>query len=132
MDPNLAVAAHQSADAGAVAGPPAVKPGAGPLTTYEADLYRELGVPNPQQQVLNTDAAANWDQNRQRVQQQARGIALMSLVDIGAFFAVLLVGFAYVWKRGDLDWVRALSRERAAQPAVPPAILLENEPALSA
>ena len=27
---------------------------------------------------------------------------------------VLLVGFAYVWKRGDLDWVRALTRERAA------------------
>ena len=28
--------------------------------------------------------------------------------------AVLLVGFAYVWKRGDLDWVRAVSAERAA------------------
>ena len=27
---------------------------------------------------------------------------------------MLLVGFAYVWKRGDLDWVRAVSQERAA------------------
>ena len=32
--------------------------------------------------------------------------------DIGVFFAVLMVGFAYVWRRGDLDWVRAVSRER--------------------
>jgi NADH-quinone oxidoreductase subunit A len=30
------------------------------------------------------------------------------------FFAVLLVGFAYVWNRGDLDWVRATSNERSA------------------
>lgn len=30
-----------------------------------------------------------------------------SVIDIAVFFAVLLVGFAYVWKRGDLDWVRA-------------------------
>ncbi len=29
------------------------------------------------------------------------------LIDIAVFFVVLLVGFAYVWKRGDLDWVRA-------------------------
>jgi NADH-quinone oxidoreductase subunit A len=30
-----------------------------------------------------------------------------------AFFAILLVGFAYVWHRGDLDWVRAVSAERS-------------------
>ncbi len=28
--------------------------------------------------------------------------------DIGVFFAVLLVGFAYVWRRGDLDWVAGI------------------------
>ena len=27
------------------------------------------------------------------------------------FFGVLLVGFAYVWKRGDLDWIRALTKK---------------------
>jgi NADH-quinone oxidoreductase subunit A len=32
----------------------------------------------------------------------------MAMVDIAAFFGVLLVGFAYVWKRGDLNWVRAV------------------------
>lgn len=36
--------------------------------------------------------------------------------DILIFFAVLMVGFAYVWKRGDLDWVRSLMEEvRAAK-----------------
>ena len=30
------------------------------------------------------------------------------MLDMGVFFAVLLVGFAYVWSRGDLDWVRAV------------------------
>lgn len=38
-------------------------------------------------------------------------LAALSLVDILVFFGVLLVGFAYVWKRGDLDWVRAVSRK---------------------
>jgi NADH-quinone oxidoreductase subunit A len=33
---------------------------------------------------------------------------------MAGFFAVLLVGFAYVWSRGDLDWVRAVSADRAA------------------
>ncbi len=40
-------------------------------------------------------------------------LAKVSILDIGVFFAVLLVGFAYVWNRGDLDWVRAVGRERS-------------------
>lgn len=42
----------------------------------------------------------------------------IGLADILVFFCVLLVGFAYVWKRGDLDWIRALastSRQAADQ-----------------
>ncbi len=42
----------------------------------------------------------------------ARKVALTSFADIGVFFAVLLVGFAYVWKRGDLDWVRSVASQR--------------------
>ncbi len=34
----------------------------------------------------------------------------IGLADILVFFCVLLVGFAYVWKRGDLDWIRALAK----------------------
>lgn len=41
-------------------------------------------------------------------------LARTAVVDMAAFFAVLLVGFAYVWNRGDLDWVRAVAADRAA------------------
>jgi NADH-quinone oxidoreductase subunit A len=40
------------------------------------------------------------------------GLALLATLDILAFFGVLVIGFLYVWKRGDLDWVRAVSQER--------------------
>lgn len=35
-------------------------------------------------------------------------LAWTGFADIAVFFGVLLVGFAYVWKRGDLDWVRGM------------------------
>jgi len=38
----------------------------------------------------------------------ARALARASMIDLGIFFAALLVGFAFVWRRGDLDWVRAV------------------------
>lgn len=38
-------------------------------------------------------------------------VGWISLADILVFFGVLLVGFAYVWKRGDLDWIRALTKK---------------------
>jgi NADH-quinone oxidoreductase subunit A len=47
-----------------------------------------------------------------QLQSAAQDMALTSFADIGVFFAVLLVGFAYVWKRGDLDWVRAMTRQK--------------------
>jgi NADH-quinone oxidoreductase subunit A len=33
--------------------------------------------------------------------------AKIAFWDILIFFGVLMVGFAYVWRRGDIDWVRA-------------------------
>jgi NADH-quinone oxidoreductase subunit A len=62
----------------------------------------------------------------------AASLARLSIYDIGTFFGVLLVGFAYVWRRGDLDWVRAVSRDRAAdvpQPGVP--AVLEQRPTVA-
>lgn len=35
----------------------------------------------------------------------------IGLADILVFFGVLLVGFAYVWKRGDLEWIRAVTKK---------------------
>jgi NADH-quinone oxidoreductase subunit A len=45
----------------------------------------------------------------------ARRLALASMADMAVFFAVLLVGFAYVWYRGDLTWVRAVGGREAAR-----------------
>jgi NADH-quinone oxidoreductase subunit A len=38
--------------------------------------------------------------------------AWVAFVDIAVFFGVLLVGFAYLWKRGDLNWVRSLAAQK--------------------
>lgn len=59
----------------------------------------------------------------------AQTLAYTGFADILVFFGVLLVGFAYVWKRGDLDWVRAMINQakQAATPSLPSA--LGQEPA---
>lgn len=44
-------------------------------------------------------------------------LAWAGVVDVLIFFAVLLVGFAYVWKRGDLEWVRTLSQQSKIGPS---------------
>jgi NADH-quinone oxidoreductase subunit A len=45
----------------------------------------------------------------------ARKLLWIALIDLAVFFGVVLVGFAYVWGRGDLDWVRSTARQRALQ-----------------
>jgi NADH-quinone oxidoreductase subunit A len=39
-------------------------------------------------------------------------MSLLAFIDIAVFFGVLLVGFAYLWRRGDLNWVRSVAAER--------------------
>jgi NADH-quinone oxidoreductase subunit A len=34
-------------------------------------------------------------------------VAWLAFADVAVFFGVLLVGFAYLWRRGDLEWVRS-------------------------
>lgn len=41
----------------------------------------------------------------------AATLGMTGLCDILVFFGVLLVGFAYVWKRGDLEWIRAVAEQ---------------------
>ena len=58
-------------------------------------------------------------------------LAQLAMCDLLVFFAVLLVGFAYVWKRGDLDWVRSMIDQakvtRAAPIPIPaPAVVAPN------
>jgi NADH-quinone oxidoreductase subunit A len=47
-------------------------------------------------------------------QQNASTLAWLAFWEILVFFGILLVGFAYLWKRGDLEWVRSLVAERQA------------------
>jgi NADH-quinone oxidoreductase subunit A len=49
----------------------------------------------------------------------ARQLAWFAFWDILIFFGVLLVGFAYLWKRGDLDWVRSTLAEQTQTTVVP-------------
>jgi NADH-quinone oxidoreductase subunit A len=106
----------------------------GTLTPAASGLMRELGVVDPVTpqsvgeyltptvevaQVLEAgrlaagltpeQALGSWT-----VQQTGSLLARTAVVDMALFYAILLVGFAYVWYRGDLDWVRAVSADRGA------------------
>jgi NADH-quinone oxidoreductase subunit A len=92
--------------------------------TYElrpeaTHLYRELGIPKPTlENVIGKSPGGSprtKDESVAAVAAGARQIALLSFVDIIVFFFVLMVGFFYVWRRGDLDWVRAVSQRRSGQ-----------------
>ncbi|MDA0835780.1 MAG: NADH-quinone oxidoreductase subunit A [Planctomycetota bacterium] len=67
--------------------------------------------------LLNTDAA-NLTSENIIGPDVALQLGWLGFADLLVFFAVLLVGFAYVWNRGDLDWVKAVAdkaRQQAAQ-----------------
>jgi NADH-quinone oxidoreductase subunit A len=99
--------------------------GVAELTPQARGLYRELGIEQP---VLPTPLASGTAEDS--IRESAHRLAGLSIWDIAVFFAVLMVGFAYVWKRGDLDWVRAVTHERAAE--VPPLEKTDvREPALA-
>jgi len=88
--------------------------GSGPrpseLTANTEYLYREMGIRNT---ALPLTVQASATDANTEVRDSFSTLAKFTLIDIGIFFAVLIVGFFYVWKRGDLDWVRAVSEERA-------------------
>lgn len=82
----------------------------------QLQLYRELGAPDGSLSVGSGPAEAglvSGGGHSHLTVDNAQQLVWVSLVDMGVFFIVLLVGFAYVWKRGDLDWVRAVSRQRS-------------------
>jgi NADH-quinone oxidoreductase subunit A len=118
MDPNFAVV--QSTASGAKPASGGEKSGT-ELTPAAAGVFRELSVPLASAPTTTEDVRSSADQ-----------LAKIALIDILAFFAILMVGFAYVWRRGDLDWVRATNEEGPAVDRAPPSMTLEREPALSA
>jgi NADH-quinone oxidoreductase subunit A len=48
-------------------------------------------------------------------------MAWFAFADILVFFGVLLVGYAYLWRRGDLNWVRSVTGSRAQEEQKDPA-----------
>jgi NADH-quinone oxidoreductase subunit A len=75
---------------------------AGQLTENAKSLFTELGVRDLSSVVADNKA----------IEIASKTLAWITLVDIGIFFAILMLGFAYVWRRGDLDWVKAAIDER--------------------
>jgi len=78
---------------------------AAPEATYHALGAAESEVPA---------AAPQTGDSPPPIAGAARRLAIAAMADIALFFGILLVGFAYVWKRGDLTWVRAAGRAPAA------------------
>ncbi|RIK87281.1 MAG: NADH-quinone oxidoreductase subunit A [Planctomycetota bacterium] len=103
------------------------------LSPQATERLRELGVKSPALADLSAEPAGGaavsaeaGAQERSVVQDAARRIAKASIWDIGVFFAVLMVGFAYVWRRGDLDWVRS-TRSHQGEVVERAPVILETE-----
>ncbi len=96
------------------------------LSSIAATRLRELGITDLAAPKLSDEEAAKLGvandpvaRSAAAVHQTARRMALLSFADIAVFFGVLMVGFAYVWKRGDLDWVRATQARKVNDKEAP-------------
>ena len=69
------------------------------LATYEMVTDKKGNTKEVEKAVpIKPDEASAW--------------AMIAFWDILVFFGVLLVGFAYLWRRGDIDWVRAYGHHK--------------------
>ncbi|MEK6249022.1 MAG: NADH-quinone oxidoreductase subunit A [Planctomycetales bacterium] len=72
------------------------------------ELFKEMGVESPQ--LSGTSAATT-------LQKDIREFTYYVYYATLVFFFVLFVGFAYEWKTGAFDWVRAVTRTRGSPAA---------------
>lgn len=58
----------------------------------------------------------------------AHGAGLVAFTELFVFILILGLGLAYVWRKGDLEWIRLRAKETRAQdsPARPPEALEET------
>jgi NADH-quinone oxidoreductase subunit A len=75
-------------------------------------LHRELGFPKAG---IKAQSAADANLEIRRGSWQFAAFASAAM---GVFFIVLLIGYAYEWKTGAYDWVRALTQEKRAEISV--------------
>lgn len=98
-----------------------------PEWTAEAlAMYREMGVRDPQIPPIASTSVGTANQLLMYgdMKQNFAGFAqilFVAALAISFFFVVLLVGFAYEWRTGALDWVRSVSNS-------PPASLEREAP----
>jgi NADH-quinone oxidoreductase subunit A len=88
------------------------------ITPDAKEKFGELGIPassiDPKK--INQPATGVSSNVAEKILLADLGsLSLMAMLDIGVFFIVLLVGFAYLWKQGDLNWVRAIARPPAPE-----------------
>lgn len=84
------------------------------------DLPAEQRIQLTKELVPGYQAPANQtpQQMKELAKEEARAahsLAWIAFLDIVVFFGVLLVGFAYLWKRGDLNWVRGFAAEETSR-----------------
>ncbi len=85
--------------------------------TANASLGNIADQPAEEQDFKRAELGQKFKNNHDAAQQ----LMWVSLAEILVFFGVLLVGFAYLWRRGDLEWVRSTLAERPATVPKPPA-----------
>jgi NADH-quinone oxidoreductase subunit A len=85
------------------------------LRKHYANLGNVPNLPEPDRKVEENRRINQYKGNAET----ARQLVWVSLAEIVVFFGVLLVGFAYLWRRGDLEWVRSTLAERPAAPPKP-------------
>jgi NADH-quinone oxidoreductase subunit A len=78
----------------------------------------------PKEESQELDRLGSFQRIADQTASQARLLGWLALVEILVFFGVLLVGFAYLWHRGDLAWVRSLAAERSSSGPTPPRVPL--------
>ncbi|MCA9198379.1 MAG: NADH-quinone oxidoreductase subunit A [Planctomycetales bacterium] len=77
-------------------------------TEATAGVLRELGVANP------IPLTGDIRQAERDVESGFQQLAFIALIEASVFFVILLIGFAYEWKLGALDWVRSMVSQKEA------------------
>ena len=95
------------------------------LTKNTELTLNELGVRSPE--ISGTLSEANAT-----VESTITSIVNLATIEVLVFFAILLIGFAYVWRMGALDWVRAtVSQKPVVVPRPSPQASRPQESVLS-
>ena len=79
------------------------------LTAAAKGLFQELGVVAPQ---IDSRPRHRADSQVKQLRQTISQFTLYVYAATLFFFLVLFIGFAYEWKTGAFDWVRAVTRTR--------------------